>query len=48
MLHIIQQSVVVFTHERLLVGAGDVVPGHSVAVEVVEDGEARLVILALT
>lgn len=30
----------------LLVGAGDVVPGHAVAVEIVHDGEARLVVLA--
>ena len=46
--HVIHQSFVVFAHEGLLVGAGDVVPGHAVAVEVVEDGEARLVVLALT
>ena len=45
--HEINQSGVVFAHERLLVLAGDIVPFHAVAVEVVHDGEARLVILAL-
>ena len=45
--HEINQSGVVFAHERLLVLAGDIVPFHAVAVEVVHDGEARLVVLAL-
>ena len=45
--HEINQSGVVFADEGLLVGAGDVVPGHAVAVEIVHDGEARLVVLAL-
>ena len=45
--HEVNQSGVVFADEGLLVGAGDVVPGHTVAVEVVHDGEARLVVLAL-
>ena len=45
--HEINQSRVVLAHERLVVLAGYIVPFHAVAVEVVEDGQARLVILAL-
>jgi len=44
--HVIDERGVVLADEGLFVVAGDVVPLHAVAVEVVEHGEARLVILA--
>ena len=43
----LQQRVAVLTDEVLLVVAGDVVPHHSVSVEVVEDGQAGLVVFPL-
>ena len=43
----LQQRVAVLTDEVLLVVSGDVVPDHPVSVEVVEDGQAGLVVLPL-
>ena len=45
--HVIDERGVVLADEGLFVVTGDVVPLHAVAVEVVEHGEARLVVLAL-
>ena len=45
--HVIDERGVVLADEGLFVVAGDVVPLHAVAVEVVEHGEARLVVIAL-
>ena len=45
--HVIDERGVVLTDEGLFVVTGDVVPLHAVTVEVVEHGEAGLVVLAL-
>lgn len=44
---ILQQGVVLLAHPRLAVVAGHIVPVHAIIVEVIEDGQARLLGAAL-